>query len=635
MIRPIQLINIISIYWRKSRSEKDLYNAEFIEDVNFINFNRLRIWGYALIILVLTQLYSDLFLGQFWTTGQLDYFMILDLILAFITACVVFITHFRPPKTKEEIKKFHIIFTQVYILLHLSWGAAISIVESSTAKGVPTYQLCVLFAASLFITRSIILLIFLIISLTTLLTGLYFTGLSINVMFTQYSNTIVLIAFAWVLSRLLYSTRKNTFHATKELEIARNGLDNTIKLRTAELIETNEKLVSEIRERKRYEKILEYEKKRAQEADRLKSVFLANMSHEIRTPLNGILGFSDLLQIKDLSNEKRARYHEIISSNSHQLLKIIDDIMDISMIESNQLKIKKTDFHLSELFPDTIEFFKNYMKIQKKEHLQLIMEGFPEGTNDYINSDSTRIQQVLYSLISNSIKFTDKGYVKVAGKNEKNFILVYVEDSGIGIQPQIGRVIFKAFRQGEETISRSYGGTGLGLSISKGIIALLDGMIWIDFSYKNGALFCFSIPIGENAFSNRILKSPKDFELLKRKNLLIVDDNTEESSFIADVFRVQKANISWIKFSTMKVNNTENKPDLIVFDTDKNDIQLSQILSQFSEIHKNVPLIVLLPQKSLYNSGNTEKPNIFVMVKPVNIQLMLVKCVEILSSIAN
>jgi signal transduction histidine kinase len=631
MRKIIQFLNPSSACQPNDSHESKLIEKEFIADTNFINFNRLRIWAYFLVVFVLSQLYFDIFFGKFWSTGQVGNFMILDLLMAVFTIVILLHTQIRVPKSKEEITRFHPLFLYFYLQIHLLFGSAVSIIESKSTNGVPTYLLAVFSAATIFISGSLVFSVVLIISLFTLFAGLYYSGLSSHDMFTQYAPTVVLVIIAWILSRILYSSRKRTFYATKDLEIARNNLNATVRSRTAELVETNEKLMSEIHKRKRYENILEYEKKRAQEADRLKSVFLANMSHEIRTPLNGILGFSDLLQFQELSSDKRAHYHEIISSNSQQLLKIIDDIMDISMIESNQLKINKISFSVSNLFPDATDYFNNFMVFHNKEHLELIMEGFPDGADDCVYSDPARIQQVLYNLLSNGIKFTEKGYVKFGGKIEDNFILVYVADTGIGINPQIARLIFKAFRQGEETITRSYGGTGLGLSISKGIIELLDGMIWIDFSYKEGALLCFSIPRDDNTFKNGVLNSAKDFELLRRKYLLIIDDNTLESGYIPDIFRTQKANISWIKYANLKSSTVEIKPDLIVIETDKNNQELNDSLSHIAELYKDIPIIAIVPDVSNYPLPTIGARDFYLMRKPVNIQLMLVKCVEFLS----
>jgi signal transduction histidine kinase len=632
MRRYVQILSQFTSYRYIIGSENDLYYKEFIADVNFINLNRLKVWGYFLVVLVISQLYSDFFLGEFWSTGQIGYFMILDIALGIVTCLILFITHFRYPKSRENIKPLYIVFTQAYILFHLLWGSAISIVESSTANGVPTYLLGVFTAATIFIVRGFVFFVFLVISLIALFTGLYFSGMSFNTIFTQYSTTVALITMAWVISRVLFNTRKHTFYNTKELELARNSLDKTVKIRTAELSESNEKLLAEIKERKRYEKVLQYEKKRAQEADRLKSVFLANMSHEIRTPLNGILGFGDLIQNQELPSDKRARYLEIINSNSHQLLKIIDDLMDISMIESNQLKINKISFSLSILFPDDVEFFKNFMRIHNKEQIELILDGFPPNANDRIFSDPTRLQQILYNLLSNSIKFTEKGYVKFGGKIDNKFALVYVEDTGIGIQPEIGKVIFKAFRQGEETITRSYGGTGLGLSISKGIIELLGGMIWIDFSYTKGALFCFSIPTEEVTSDSEAFFYLKDFTILENKNLLIVDDNKQESSFLADTFKTRRANISWIKYEKLMSKSTENVPDLVILDSDKDATRLRQSLSQLADIYSGIPLIAIIPDIPGLRTEFDKSAGIFILTKPVNIQLLLIKCVEFLNN---
>ena len=627
-----QILQLLSQFWYKPILENDLNRKEFYADINYINYNRLRAWGYFALIFVISQLYSDFFLEKFWQTGQVSKFMALDLILSLVIFIVLFVTHYRPPKSLLDIKLIHIRFVQAYVLFHLCWASAVSVVESSTANGVPTYLLGVFTAATIFIVRGFVFFVFLVISLIALFTGLFFSGMSFNSIFTQYSTTVALITMAWVVSRVLFNTRKHTFYNTKELELARNSLDKTVKIRTAELSETNEKLLAEIKERKRYEKVLQYEKKRAQEADRLKSVFLANMSHEIRTPLNGILGFGDLIQNQELPSDKRARYLEIINSNSHQLLKIIDDLMDISMIESNQLKINKISFSLSILFPDAVEFFKNFMRIHNKEQIELILDGFPHNANDRIFSDPTRLQQILYNLLSNSIKFTEKGYVKFGGKIENKFALVYVEDTGIGIQPEIGKVIFKAFRQGEETITRSYGGTGLGLSISKGIIELLGGIIWIDFSYTKGALFCFSIPTEEVTSDSEAFFYLKDFTILENKNLLIVDDNVQESSFLADTFKTRRANISWIKYEKLLSNSIENVPDLIVLDSDKDDKHLRQSLSQLANMYSGIPLIAIIPDIPEIRSEFDKSAGTFILTKPVNIQLLLIKCVEFLNN---
>ena len=210
------------------------------------------------------------------------------------------------------------------------------------------------------------------------------------------------------------------------------------------------------------------------------SIFLANMSHEIRTPLNGILGFGDLLDTPNITDAKRSRYISIIKHNGQQLLKIIDDIMDISMIESNQLKVNIIPFRLKHLFPQALEFFNQVKHSSGKNEIALYNEGTDLPDEKTIESDPVRIQQVLYNLLNNAIKFTHKGEIRFGGKLSENYALIYVEDTGIGVTPEQSISIFERFRQGQESTSREYGGTGLGLSISKGIIDLLEGMLWVD-----------------------------------------------------------------------------------------------------------------------------------------------------------
>jgi signal transduction histidine kinase len=268
-----------------------------------------------------------------------------------------------------------------------------------------------------------------------------------------------------------------------------------VKERTQELYENNILLQKEINERKKYERDLKRETKRAQEADRLKSVFLANMSHEIRTPLNGIMGFSELLINPDLKQDKKERYIDIVKSNGQQLLKIIDDILDISMIESNQLKVNLVECKISRIYLDTLDFFANYKKTIGKNQIKLY--GDKEKINDQLKfvTDPSRLQQVINNLMKNAFKFTSKGHVRFGYEVEKNNVVFFIEDTGIGIEKEKADAIFERFRQGEENMNRSYTGTGLGLSISKGIIEMLRGKIWVDTKYKDGAKFCFNLPL--------------------------------------------------------------------------------------------------------------------------------------------
>jgi len=312
---------------------------------------------------------------------------------------------------------------------------------------------------------------------------------------TEFYPIIALVVIAWVVSKVILATRLNTYIATRKLEQTNLNLDKTVKKRTAELSESNERLIKEIKERKKYERDLLVAVKNAEEADRLKTVFLANMSHEIRTPLNGILGFGDLLGRDNIPPDRFKKYIEIIMSSGQQLLKIIDDILDISLIESNQLKIHKVAFPLNEKMNEIYEFYNTSKKSMGKENIQFsYLKSLPDG-QDNIFTDPFRLQQIINNLLKNAFKFTFSGKIEFGYETNKNDFQFFVSDTGIGVDEEKRDVIFERFRQGDESLKRSYSGTGLGLSISKGIAEQLGGKIWLDTSLSAGSKSCFTIPV--------------------------------------------------------------------------------------------------------------------------------------------
>jgi signal transduction histidine kinase len=550
--------------------------------------------------------------------------MYLDIGLAVVALFVILITHINRPKNARATKKWHAIAIQIYVLLHLAWASGISIIEASSALGLPTYLLGVFSAAIIFIIPAIPFMIYLAASILSIIIGLILNGTTMEQMVVNYAPLIVLVVIAWITSRILYNTRLNSFAETKKLEIARNNLDITVKERTRELRDTNEKLKEEIRERKRYAKRLEIEKKKAEDADKLKSVFLANMSHEIRTPLNGILGFSDLLQNANLSQEKKERYFEIIHNNGQQLVKIIDDIMDISMIESNQLKINPACFRISHILPDALSYFINYRRVINKDQIELINEGFDSTGNDQVLSDPLRVQQVLYNLLGNALKFTAQGQVRFGAKYDSGFIMVYVEDTGIGIDPEMCEKIFERFRQGEESISRSYGGTGLGLSISKGIIEMMGGMIWVDFSYNLGARFCFSLPTVEiEEYSNIDGKKSEFMDLLSARDIIITSSTKAEFSALNYYLKCSKSPIKITDADHFSVDKLKAEPEIAIVDLPGNITMNKYICNELRKRHSRTKVISIfkpIPEvkKELLELGCTT-----VFTDPLNIQLLL------------
>ncbi len=248
--------------------------------------------------------------------------------------------------------------------------------------------------------------------------------------------------------------------------------------------------------RKNAEAELVNAKAKAEESDRLKSIFLANMSHEIRTPMNAIMGFSNLLSEDGLSDGERDQYVQIIKSSGERLLQIINDIIDVSKLEAGQLNLNPEECNINKIFANSYGLFLKSELIQRKPGLKLLADLDPENSDLNIITDRNRVQQVIDNLLSNAIKFTEKGEVRIGYSltedKGKKYIQAYVSDTGIGIPPDKGDVIFERFRQVEENLYHE--GAGLGLSISKGIITLLGGKIWFDSEPGKGTTFWFTLP---------------------------------------------------------------------------------------------------------------------------------------------
>jgi PAS domain S-box-containing protein len=240
-------------------------------------------------------------------------------------------------------------------------------------------------------------------------------------------------------------------------------------------------------------------KEKAEESDRLKSAFLANVSHEIRTPLNGIIGFLQFLSSDSLPPARRREYTRIVNSNGTQLVKLIDDIVDISKIEARQMKMHPAPVPVNTLMAEIYTFFDAYIRNAGKTHVALVLDESGSVSGCVALIDPTRLRQVLNNLIGNAVKFTEKGYIRFGYRQPAPDLLEFtVEDTGIGIPPAMHEIIFERFRQaetenGNDSISRIYGGTGLGLAISRSLVQLMGGEMRVESTEGNGATFGFTV----------------------------------------------------------------------------------------------------------------------------------------------
>lgn len=265
-------------------------------------------------------------------------------------------------------------------------------------------------------------------------------------------------------------------------------LKRQVNLRTRELQIINQEMERHIVERTAQ---LEIAKVRAESADRLKSAFLATMSHELRTPLNSIIGFTGIILqgiVGPLNDEQKKQLNMVYGSARH-LLSLINDVLDISKIEADQLPIVYENFDLRSMVEKAVE---SSRFLADKKELELTCVIFPGITT--ITSDRRRFEQVLLNLISNAVKFTEKGSVKIECETEGDSVTLRVIDTGIGIKAEDMETIFQPFRQIDSGMTRKYDGTGLGLSISKKLVELMGGTIRVTSVWGEGSTFSFSLP---------------------------------------------------------------------------------------------------------------------------------------------
>ena len=301
---------------------------------------------------------------------------------------------------------------------------------------------------------------------------------------------------------ILGEMQANGSWSGETLSIKKNKETLPVLLSTSYLIDDEGRktgmmgIFQDISEAKKAEQELILAKEHAEESDRLKTAFLCNMSHEIRTPMNGILGFAELLKEPDLTGEEQQEYVRIIEMGGARLLNIINDIVDISKIESGQMEVAISETNVNEKMEFIRDFFQSEVE---KKRLQLSLINLLPSKQKVIRTDSEKLYSILTNLVKNAIKYTPMGFIELGvdllkTPDQKSYLQFFVKDTGIGIQNDRLEAIFERFIQADIIDKMARQGAGLGLSISKAYVEMLGGKIWVESKPGVGSTFYFTLP---------------------------------------------------------------------------------------------------------------------------------------------
>ncbi len=411
-----------------------------------------------------------------------------------------------------------------------------------------------------------------------------------------------------------YETLENGYLKNLEYEVIRpDGISFDAEVSLGAIYASDGKpesmvlILKDISDRKEGERKILEAKFKAEESDKLKTAFLSNMSHEIRTPMNAIVGFSDLLSDEQLSPEERRDFIAQINQGADDLMRLIDDIIDIAKIEAGQVNVHISECFIKELFKELHLMFIQNIRRTGKENVSIRLSWDWPLNELAIYTDPFRLKQILINLLSNAVKFTDEGEIVLGLEEHPEGIYFYVKDSGIGIREEKQKVIFRRFMQGHETKTKLYGGTGLGLAISKNLTEILGGRIGVDSKSGEGSKFWFILPRNEVPLKyEAALRTPSNnLRSWEDKKILIAEDDHSNYYFLFEALKDTGVEILWSKDGeeTMKLFRAHKDINLVLMDINmplKNGYECTR------EIKLERPTLPVIAQTAYAMSGERQ-----------------------------
>lgn len=415
--------------------------------------------------------------------------------------------------------------------------------------------------------------------------------------FSSFRNSIILGVTSFVLGLLVVS---HLYRNNMKLLNLRENLEDRVNKRTGELQLSNTNLKKEITERYRVEKELKKSQAAAEKANMAKSEFLAIMSHEIRTPLAGIIGMSELLLKSDLGL-KQLDWSRSVKISGENLLSILNDILDQSKLEFGKLDFVPTDIHLSSFIEGTAQLFS--ATFNEKELSRVI--DFDENLPEFIKVDSLRFGQILSNLLSNALKFTNRGGITISVGHtiidgEQVLVKVSIKDTGIGFNKEAQGRLFTAFHQGDSSISRLYGGTGLGLSISKQLVEAMGGAIGVESEEGHGSVFWFTIPC--LAVGGKDLQDEENVEsatwiALRSLKILVAEDNFINQRVIFEIFNSLGHDVTVAENGRIAVDRVlEDDFDIVLMDIrmpEMDGVEATKLIRSMKNEKSDLPIIAV------------------------------------------